>query len=120
LDRIQEAVRLDAEFAKPDGFDVLDFIARSFASIPRAYAVEVLLHTDIETAQSHPIGRFGYLEPTPEGVILRTRTDTIEWCAGLLAALPCDFEVRRPGELNDAIRAVAARLLRCASGSGGD
>src|SRR5690606_20051814 len=114
LDRIVQAVRLDAFFERPDGFDVLDFIARSFASIPRAFAVEVLLRTDLATAQAQFLSRCGYLEPCAGGVILRTHVDTVDWYAGLLAGLPFDFEIRSPEELLDAMRAVAARVLRAA------
>ena len=114
LDRIAEATRLDVLFERPDGFDVLDFIARSFASIPRAHAIEVLLRADLSTSQAQWIGRFGFLEPSEDGVLLRTRTDSLEWYAGLLAGLPFDFEVRRPAELRDALREIAARVQRAA------
>jgi predicted DNA-binding transcriptional regulator YafY len=114
LDRIIEAARLDTFFERPDGFDVLDFIARSFAAIPRAHAVEVLLHTDLPTAQAQSVGRYGFLEPCEGGVMLRTRTDSLEWYAGLLAGLPFDFEIRRPAEMQEAMRRIAARVLRSA------
>jgi predicted DNA-binding transcriptional regulator YafY len=115
LDRIVEAVRLETSFERPDGFDVLDFIARSFASIPRAYAVEVLLRTDLPTAQAQFLSRCGYLEPCVDGVILRTHVDTVDWYAGLLAGLPFDFEIRSPKELLDALRGIAARVARAAN-----
>jgi predicted DNA-binding transcriptional regulator YafY len=114
LDRIIEAARLDTFFERPDGFDVLDFIARSFAAIPRAHAVEVLLHTDLPTAQAQSVGRYGFLEPCEGAVMLRTRTDSLEWYAGLLAGLPFDFEIRRPAEMQEAMRRIAARVLRSA------
>lgn len=114
LDRIVDAVRLEAAFERPDGFDVLDFIARSFASIPRAHTVEVLLRTDFATAQAQWPARWGYLEPSGDGVILRTRVDDIEWYAGLLAGLPFDFDVRSPPELLEAMGALAARVARAA------
>src|SRR5690606_22554840 len=88
LDRIVDAVRLEAAFERPDGFDVLDFIARSFASIPRAHTVEVLLRADPANAHVQWLARWGYLEPSRDGAILRTRVDDIEWYAGLLAGLP--------------------------------
>lgn len=114
LDRIVEATPLDAFFARPDGFDVLDFIARSFASIPRAYAAEVLLRTDLPTAQAQWLSRCGYLEPCDDGVILRTHLDAVEWYGAMLAGLPFDFEIRSPPELLDALRGLAARVARAA------
>src|SRR5690606_25352499 len=63
LDRIAEAVELDTGFERPDGFDVLDYLARSFAAMPREHAVEVLLRTDLPTAQAQRLSRSGFLEP---------------------------------------------------------
>lgn len=117
LDRIAEAVELGDLFVRPDGFDVLDFISRSFASIPRAHAVEVFLHTDLPTAQSQTIGRIGFLEPFGQGVMLRARTDHIDWYAGMLAGMPFDFEIRKPSELIDALQQVAARIIRSTGAS---
>ncbi len=112
LDRVIDIATLDDRFERPDGFDVLDFITRSFASIPRAHAVEVLLRTDLQTAQAQWLARCGYLELCDDGVLLRTRVDDVDWYAGALAGLPFDFEIRSPAELVDALREVAARVAR--------
>lgn len=114
LDRIVEAVRLERYFERPDGFDVLDFIARSFAAMPRAHAVEVLLKTDLPTAQAQWLSRCGYLEPCADGVILRTHVDEIDWYAGLLAGLPVDFQIKSPDALRDAMQTIASRAARAA------
>jgi len=114
LDRVIEVTALDVRFERPDGFDVLDFITQSFASIPRAHAIEVLLKTDLQTAQAHWLSRWGYLELCADGVLLRTRVDDVGWYAGALAGLPFDFEIRSPTELLDALRDIAARVARAA------
>lgn len=114
LDRVIEVTQLDVGFERPDGFDVLDFITRSFASIPRAHAIEVLLRTDLQTAQAQWLSRCGYLELCDDGVLLRTRVDDVDWYAALLAALPFEFEIRGPAELHDAMRTIAARAARAA------
>ena len=112
LDRVTEVISLEASFRRPAGFNVLDFLERAFASIPRAHAVEVRLSADLSTAKAQMIGRFGFLEPCADGVILRTQTDNVEWYAGLLAGLPFDFEIRTPPELVDAMQGIAARIAR--------
>lgn len=119
LDRMLDVVELDERFERPDGFDVLDFLGRSFRSIQRAHAVEVLLRTDLATAKEQWIARFCFLEPADSGVLLKTRIDRVDEFAGMLASLPCEFEVRQPAALDGALRDLAARLERCASGARG-
>lgn len=120
LDRIAETVTLDTVFERPDGFDVLGYLARSFAEMPRAHAVEVLLHTDLATAQAQWICRYGYLEPRDGGVVLRARTDSVDCYARLLAGLPLEFEILAPSSLVAAMHDVAGRIGRalCAPAAG--
>jgi hypothetical protein len=47
--------------------------------------------------------------------VLRMRVDALGFAAALLAGLDCPFAVRAPGELRDAVRALAARLATSAS-----
>lgn len=114
LDRVQDIVRLDHFFERPDGFDVVDYLARSFVTIPRAHPVEILLLTDLATAQAERIGSMELLEPCDEGVMLRTTTDSLEYCARHLACLPFDFEIRNPPELVAAVTNLIDRLQRSA------
>jgi predicted DNA-binding transcriptional regulator YafY len=45
LDRVIGVRALPASFGRPDEFDALAHLARSVATMPRAHAIEVLLHT---------------------------------------------------------------------------
>jgi predicted DNA-binding transcriptional regulator YafY len=118
LDRVLAVAPLSPgeTFARPAGVDVLDLVLRSLASVPRAYAVEVALATDVAQAQGMLPPSLGgaALEATTEGVVLRCRTDSPEWMARVLAGLECDVVVHEPPELRQALRRLAARLQRAA------
>jgi predicted DNA-binding transcriptional regulator YafY len=42
------------------------------------------------------------------------RVDSLDWMAGVLAGLGCDFTIRAPAELRASVRALADRLARSA------
>jgi predicted DNA-binding transcriptional regulator YafY len=111
LDRIQ-SVRLVAErFTRPEGFDALAHLVHSVATLPRAFSVEVLLSTDLQTAQRELFPAVGVLEWEGSGVLLRGEVDSLPWFARELARLPFEFEIREPKALRRALRIMARRLL---------
>jgi predicted DNA-binding transcriptional regulator YafY len=111
LDRIAAVQRLEADFTRPPGFDTLGHLAFSFATIPRRHAVEVLLRTDLRTAQREIFAMLGVLESVGDGVLLRGQCDDLVWFARELARLPFGFEIRRPRALRAAVRECAEGLL---------
>jgi predicted DNA-binding transcriptional regulator YafY len=111
LDRVLSVRPLEVHFSRPEGFNALGHLTFSLATLPRAYATEVLLDTDDETARRQVFPAFGTLERTSEGVLLRGQTDDLSWFARELARLPFAFEVRRPTALREAVEAHARRLL---------
>lgn len=114
LDRIAQLEVLDRRFLRPPGFNVLEYVTRSFATIPRAYAVELLLLTDLASAQCQRLEAIGLLEPGERGVLLHTGTDDLDLFARHLARLPFEFEIRSPPGLGDAVARLAARLQNSA------
>jgi predicted DNA-binding transcriptional regulator YafY len=115
LDRIEAVRPQAATFTRPPGFDALAHVTFSVATLPRRHAVEVLLRTDLRTAQRELFPAIGLLEPVgDQGVLLRGQADDLEWFARELARLPFAFEVRRPHELRSALREVAAGLIALA------
>jgi len=112
LDRVQSVRPLPLGFTRPPGFDALSHLARSVATLPRQFAVEVLLRTDLETARRGLCPAVGLLEWTGQAVRLRGEVDDVEWFARELARLPFAFEVVRPATLRAALRSVAERLIR--------
>ncbi|HEV3073673.1 MAG TPA: WYL domain-containing protein, partial [Thermoanaerobaculia bacterium] len=80
----------------------------------RAFAVEVLLATDLETARREVFPAAGLLESTAGGVLLRSQADDLAWFARELARLPFAIEIRQPAALREAVAEHARRLLRSA------
>jgi predicted DNA-binding transcriptional regulator YafY len=117
LDRVRSVEALAVKFSRPRGFDVLDHLRESTATLPRAFSVEVLLHTDLQTAQRVLFSAAGVLEWVGDGVLLRGQVDDLRWFAQELARLPFDFEIRKPAELREALEVVARRLLRASGES---
>ena len=42
------------------------------------------------------------------------RVGSLDWTAGVLAGLGCDFAIRAPDELRASVAALAGRLAACA------
>jgi predicted DNA-binding transcriptional regulator YafY len=121
LDRVADVVEVTpaddgGSFTRPADFDGLDFVLRSLAAAPRAYAVVATFFTGAEEARHllrAPLGAAS-LEESDEGVVLRCTTDSPDWMAHVLAGLECDFVVHEPPELRTALRRLAAQLIRAA------
>lgn len=114
LDRVQSVDALQQSFLRPAGFDALEYLKHSVATLPRAHPVEVLLLTDLQTAQRELFSAFGVLEWTGEGVLLRSQADDLSWFAQELARLPFEFEIVKPAALRHAVVAVGERLIAMA------
>jgi predicted DNA-binding transcriptional regulator YafY len=111
LDRVVSVEPLERAFTKPPDFDVLSHLALAIATLPRAHTMEVVLRTDLRSAQRELFPALGVLEPIGDAVLLRSQADSIDWFARELSRLPWAFEVRRPAALVDAVRRNAARLM---------
>jgi predicted DNA-binding transcriptional regulator YafY len=115
LDRVVSATSLAVSFERPADFDTLAYLKQSITMIPRAHAVEVLLKTDLASAQRALVPYVGVLECVEEGVLLRAQADDLDWIARELARLPFDFSVKSPTALRGAIARISQRLDRLAS-----
>jgi len=114
VDRIIEVQPLSVRFTRPKSFDVLDWLNRSIATLPRAHRVEVLLRTDLANAREAFSPAIGLFETMDDGVLLRVRTDDLAWFARQLARVPFEFEIRTPQRLRKELVAHAARLQKFA------
>jgi predicted DNA-binding transcriptional regulator YafY len=115
LDRVVSATSLAVSFERPADFDTLAYLKQSISMIPRAHAVEVLLKTDLASAQRALVPYVGVLECVEAGVLLRAQADDLDWIARELARLPFDFSVKSPPALRGAIARISQRLERLAS-----
>jgi predicted DNA-binding transcriptional regulator YafY len=114
LDRVVSATALAASFERPEKFDALAYLKESITQIPRAHSVEVLLETDLATAQKCLVPYVGVLECADDGVLLRAQADNLDWIARELARLPFEFSVRSPASLRTEIVKIGKRLQRIA------
>ena len=110
VDRITEVAPLPASFGVPGDFDAIEHLALGLASLPRAHAVQVLLHTDLATARGELFEAIGLFQPHARGVLLHSQADDLDWYARQLARLSCSFEVIAPPALREAVHACGARL----------
>ena len=116
LDRVRAVHALESGFTPPRDFDALAYLKQSVATLPRAHTVEVVLKTDLQTAQRELFSAFGVLEWTGSDVLLRSQADDLNWFARELARLPFDFDIREPPALRDAVHALGARLAAIRTG----
>ena len=114
VDRIAAVEAREQAFTPPADFDSLAAVERSIALAPWGCDAEVLLALPLEAARRRVPPTAGTLEETPEGVLLRCSGDDVDWIANCVVRLDCEFTVRRPPELRDALRRLAARLVRAA------
>jgi len=110
------AVTVSRETALPpdEGFDAVAHVSLSLARVPWTWEVEVLLDLPLEEAAERLPPTLAELAPAGDQTLLRMRVNTLDWMAGVLAGLDCEFEIRSPAELGASVRALADRLAACA------
>jgi predicted DNA-binding transcriptional regulator YafY len=114
LDRVQQARLLETTFKAPKNFDALDYLFNALANMPGVWQIEVLLKLPLEEARSRVPGNIATLEQEPDGVMLRTYSDTLEWMARFLVGLRCPLVVYQPPQLRDALRQLAESIFEMA------
>ncbi len=100
--------------APPDAFDPVAHVRRSLARVPWPWEVEVLLDLPVDQATQRLRGMLAELQDANGRTLLRMRVSSLDWLAGLLAGLACDFSIKRPEELRVSVRELAHRLTRMA------
>ena len=114
LDRVIDVHALPASFGRPQGFDALEHLSRSVATLPRAHAIEVLLRTDLDRARRETFDAIGVFTPEGDAVRLSAQADDLDWFARELSRLSFDFSVLSPPALRTAVKRQSARLQRLA------
>ena len=114
LDRVIDVHALPASFGRPEGFDALEHLSRSVATLPRSHAIEVLLRTDLDRARRETFDAIGVFTPEGDAVRLSAQADDLDWFARELSRLSFDFSVLSPPALRTAVKRQSARLQRLA------
>lgn len=116
VDRMMGAAISDAAaVAPPPCFDAVAHVSLSLARVPWAWEVEVLLDLPIDRAAERLPPTLAELAQADGRTRLRMRVGSLDWMAGMLAGLECDFTIRAPDELHASVAALARRLAACAS-----
>jgi len=110
LDRITHIATLNAHFKRPEGFDPLAHMMQTIATMPRKYPFELLLKTDIHTAQKEVFDVLGVLEADNDGVIMRGSVEDLDWLARQISIFSFDFVVRQPEELKTELQKHSVKL----------
>jgi predicted DNA-binding transcriptional regulator YafY len=114
LDRVLAAEIEEAAFTRPPDFDSLRYVLEALPTAPPGWEVEVLLETTLDEAQRRIPPGSAILAAAPGGVVLRVHSEHLEWLARMLLMVGCPFVVRRPAELRDALRRLAAEVAALA------
>jgi len=110
LDRITHINAINAYFKRPEGFDPLAHMMQAIATLPRKFAFELLLKTDINTAQKEVFDVLGILEMDKDGIIMRGSVEDLDWLARQISIFSFDFIVREPAELRAELRKHSVKL----------
>ena len=114
LDRVVELELSDETFSKPLDFNCVEFLLDTLATAQYGWPIEVTLELSMDEARRRIAPDMGTLEETRGGVLLRTRSDWLDYIARYLVQLECPFRVEHPPELRDAIRQLSRQLGRYA------
>ncbi len=122
VDRVLAAEVLDDTFTAPEG---LDAVADLDEHLRQAWSAKVVVELDapLDEAQRWTPQQLGRLEPVvaddgSERTRLVGSTDDLAWYVGHLAALPADYRILAPPELQQTARDLGERLLRSAGSAG--
>jgi predicted DNA-binding transcriptional regulator YafY len=110
LDRVLQVQEVNAQFERPEGFDPLAHMMQAVATLPRKYAFELLLKTDLATAQNEVFDVLGVLEKDKDGIIMRGSVEDLDWLARQISIFSFDFVVLSPNELKEELRKHSAKL----------
>jgi predicted DNA-binding transcriptional regulator YafY len=114
LDRVLSMDVTNEMFQRPESFDVIGYLQRAIRELYYVIRCEVLLDLTLEEAQGRVSPTDGTVEASEDGTLLRLAADSVEWAAGYLVRLECDFVVLQPPELRVAMRKMAARFSAAA------
>jgi predicted DNA-binding transcriptional regulator YafY len=96
----------------PDGFDAREHVRLSLARVPWPWEAEVLLDLPPGEAEQRLSATLAEIGDEGGRALVRMRVSSLDWLAGVLAGLGCDFTIRKPDELRTSVRALGERLAR--------
>src|SRR5436305_4974331 len=117
LDRLTGPASTGGRFTEPalPAKDAAAYVEQSISAAPNRFEAEVTLHAPAEEMARRLPPHWGAVEALDDGRCLyRTGDDDLSWLALRIAMVGVDFEVHRPAELIEEVRALSSRLARAA------
>ncbi|RJO77553.1 YafY family transcriptional regulator [Nocardia panacis] len=114
LDRLRRPHPTGSRFRPRElpAVDAVEYIRSRIHNPPTPFAIEVLLHTNVDAADVR-IGDYAELEAIDdEHCVMRMRADQLEWAALALGIVGCEFTVRTPPELRELLTDWSTRFAR--------
>jgi predicted DNA-binding transcriptional regulator YafY len=121
VDRVTEPRPIGQRFEtrEPPGQDAAAFVLERMSSLAPTYRAVATLRLPAERVRGRIGGSPEEIEPIDEhSCRLNGHSDTLEWLAGRLMMLGCEFEVHEPPELIEYLRDLGARATRAAGAPG--
>ena len=112
LDRLAAITKTEKGFARPENFDVLNYVLESRTQVQNSFDVEIVLEVSIEKARNLLPTEVHSLEAIDEGVLYRQSTSRLDWLAFTLLNLNIPFKVRKPTELYAVFQELAEKAAR--------
>ena len=109
---------LEEAFERPSELDAPESVLQAVANAHGPWEVEVLLKTSMERAREQVTPMLAALEVAKGGVLMRCTANYLDGMARVLAGLFCQFVVRKPPELGEALGRHAAEIARLAERTG--
>lgn len=114
LDRIQSLATEPATFDLPVNFDARGHVARSLATAPYRWHIEIILEATMEQALPLVPETLAALRPVPDGVLLESGFEHLGPFARFIVSLGFRFRIVQPDELRDEIGKIGVELLEIA------
>ena len=110
VDRVVEAERTGHRFRFVDPPDPEELVRRATSVAPYRYAARVRVDAPADVVRGRVPPTTGLVDEGPDGTILTTGADDLDYLAGHLIWLGLAFEVLDPPELRAHLAALGARL----------
>lgn len=116
LDRMSAVTATGHRFVRRDGPDPATMVREGLAQAPYPWQAEVVLDTDLASAQAEIPLTVGTVAQEGGVVVLRIGANEPDWLARYLAGLPFAASVRSPLEVRRALRDLGRRLQAANAG----
>jgi predicted DNA-binding transcriptional regulator YafY len=110
VDRVVDAQPTGHRFRFDDPPDAAELVSRATSVAPYRYSARVRVEAPLATVRARVPPTVGLVDDGPDGVVLTTGADDLDFIAGHLVGLGLPFEVLEPPELREHVGSVARQI----------